>query len=162
PTPGGSACRSAGEAARAPTADRASLAPLVPARRSGDLGAHRAPGRGRHGCDPAGSLAHAPVTVPWREGIPSLPVRSGRGARWYDSLMCGRYGYTAEPLDLTRRFDVEGTLPALQFHFNVAPTQTMPVVVAQSPNRVELMRWGLIPRWAKEPDTGLSTINARA
>lgn len=76
--------------------------------------------------------------------------------------MCGRYGYTAEPLDLTRRFDLHGTVPAIQMHFNVAPTQTMPVVVAHSPNRVELMRWGLIPRWAKEADTGLKTINARA
>ena len=38
----------------------------------------------------------------------------------------------------------------------------MPVVLAESPNHVELMRWGLIPRWAKEADSGLNTINARA
>jgi putative SOS response-associated peptidase YedK len=38
----------------------------------------------------------------------------------------------------------------------------MPVVVRHSPNCLELMRWGLIPRWAKDASTGLRTINARA
>jgi putative SOS response-associated peptidase YedK len=76
--------------------------------------------------------------------------------------MCGRYGYTAAPNDMTQRFNVAPVVEGLQLRFNVAPTQTMPVVVRHSPNSLELMRWGLIPRWAKEPNTGLSTINARA
>jgi putative SOS response-associated peptidase YedK len=76
--------------------------------------------------------------------------------------MCGRYGMTATPHDMTQRFGVAPVLAGLQLRFNVAPTQSMPVVVRQSPNRIELMRWGLIPRWAKEPSTGLRTINARA
>jgi putative SOS response-associated peptidase YedK len=76
--------------------------------------------------------------------------------------MCGRYGMTATPHDMTQRFDAQPVVTGLQLRFNVAPTQTMPVVVRHSPNTIELMRWGLIPRWAKEPNMGLSTINARA
>ena len=76
--------------------------------------------------------------------------------------MCGRYGYTATPQDMTQRFHVQPALEGLQLRFNVAPTQTMPVVVRHSPNSLELMRWGLIPRWAKDPNSGLRTINARA
>ena len=76
--------------------------------------------------------------------------------------MCGRYGYTAAPNDMTQRFNVQPVIEGLQLRFNVAPSQTMPVVVRHSPNHVEFMRWGLIPRWAKEPNSGLRTINARA
>ena len=63
---------------------------------------------------------------------------------------------------MTQRFNVAPVVEGLQLRFNVAPTQTMPVIVRHSPNSVELMRWGLIPRWAKDPSPGLRTINARA
>jgi putative SOS response-associated peptidase YedK len=47
--------------------------------------------------------------------------------------------------------------------FNVAPTQDVPAVVQdRHGRRSELLRWGLVPRWAKELNTGLSLINARA
>lgn len=47
--------------------------------------------------------------------------------------------------------------------YNVAPGQIMPVVVKQdSRNSLELMKWGLIPAWAKDPKVGYKTINARA
>ena len=37
----------------------------------------------------------------------------------------------------------------------------IPVVISQSPNRVVLMRWGLIPHWAKDQKIGYKIINAR-
>jgi putative SOS response-associated peptidase YedK len=47
--------------------------------------------------------------------------------------------------------------------FNVAPTQDVPAVVQdRQGRRAELLRWGLVPRWARELNTGLSMINARA
>ena len=47
--------------------------------------------------------------------------------------------------------------------FNVAPTQDVPAVVQdRHGRRSELLRWGLVPRWARELNTGLSMINARA
>ena len=38
----------------------------------------------------------------------------------------------------------------------------MPVITRNSPNKAELMRWGLIPFWAKDPRIGYKMINARA
>ena len=45
--------------------------------------------------------------------------------------------------------------------YNIAPGQMVPVVISQSPNRVVLMRWGLIPHWAKDQKTAYKMINAR-
>jgi len=44
----------------------------------------------------------------------------------------------------------------------VAPTQSSPVVVRRSPNRLIMMRFGLIPFWAKDQKIGSRLINARA
>ena len=47
--------------------------------------------------------------------------------------------------------------------FNVAPTQDVPAIVQdRGGRRSELLRWGLVPRWARELNTGLTLINARA
>jgi len=47
--------------------------------------------------------------------------------------------------------------------YNIAPTQSMPVVVSPDGKRVmETMRWGLIPSWVKDPETQSLLINARA
>ena len=49
--------------------------------------------------------------------------------------------------------------------YNFAPTQVAPVLVAEheadADARVEHMRWGLIPGWAKDAKIGAQTINAR-
>jgi putative SOS response-associated peptidase YedK len=63
---------------------------------------------------------------------------------------------------LTERFQIEGQQLPLLPRYNVAPSQPMPVVVRNSPNRLVEMQWGLIPSWSKEPRTKFSTINARA
>ncbi|MCA1666687.1 MAG: SOS response-associated peptidase [Thermomicrobia bacterium] len=77
--------------------------------------------------------------------------------------MCGRYALVVVgDGSLQRRFSLEEVLDAPHPHFNVAPTQTMPVIVRNSPNRVEMMRWGLIPSWAKDATIGNRMINARA
>src|SRR5205814_3605401 len=45
-----------------------------------------------------------------------------------------------------------------------APSQDMPVVLAKEPEKpkIEIMKWGLVPFWSKEPKPSYSTINARA
>lgn len=75
--------------------------------------------------------------------------------------MCGRYGLVPGT-NFDERFDVEYRQEPLLPQYNVAPGSTMPVVVRNSPNHVELMKWGLIPHWSKEPRVKFSTINARA
>ncbi len=75
--------------------------------------------------------------------------------------MCGRYTLV-EVNGLQRRFALEEALPDAPARYNVAPTQTLPVVVRHSPNHLEWMRWGLVPFWAKDPTIGSRMINARA
>jgi putative SOS response-associated peptidase YedK len=47
--------------------------------------------------------------------------------------------------------------------FNVAPTQEVLAIVQNRDGRnARLLRWGLVPFWAKRVNTGLTMINARA
>lgn len=77
--------------------------------------------------------------------------------------MCGRFT-VRQPGDLVERFEAvlhieEGLAP----RFNVAPTQSLPIVTAGPAGRqIELARWGLVPGWAKDPSIGNRLINARA
>jgi putative SOS response-associated peptidase YedK len=63
---------------------------------------------------------------------------------------------------LARAFGVSG-VPELPPRYNIAPTQSVPAVrLAGGERRMELLRWGLIPFWAKDPEIGYRMINARA
>src|SRR5262245_12184656 len=75
--------------------------------------------------------------------------------------MCGRYGIVPGK-NLEARLEVGHQQEPLLPSYSVAPGATMPVVVRNSPNRVELMKWGLVPFWAKDPKSSYKTINARA
>ncbi|MCH2134808.1 MAG: SOS response-associated peptidase, partial [Phycisphaerales bacterium] len=76
--------------------------------------------------------------------------------------MCGRYLVTA-PADLVQEaFRLAGE-PELQPTWNAAPTQHLPVVRATSSGRqLDLLRWGLVPSWAKDLAIGSRMINARS
>lgn len=72
--------------------------------------------------------------------------------------MCGRYAiYTVD--DIEDRFDVELNGIEMSPNYNVAPGQTNPVITQDG---LELMKWGLIPRWAKDKKIGYKMINARS
>jgi putative SOS response-associated peptidase YedK len=74
--------------------------------------------------------------------------------------MCGRF--TLEPTaTFYERFQITNRLDALTPRSNIAPGQLVPVVISHSPNRVVLMRWGLIPHWAKDQKTAYNMIKAR-
>ena len=75
--------------------------------------------------------------------------------------MCGRY-VLAPVEQLAERFDIQQEPLEFQPRYNVTPSQIMPVVVRNSPNRLVAMQWGLIPAWSKAPRMQFSTINARA
>jgi putative SOS response-associated peptidase YedK len=76
--------------------------------------------------------------------------------------MCGRYGFEAGQRELLSRFQLERVVEQLRISFNVTAGMTMPVVVRQSPNRLDLMEWGFLPRWAKDTKATRRPINARA
>lgn len=75
--------------------------------------------------------------------------------------MCGRFA-TSKNLDqLEEEFSLVG-LPSreLPANWNVAPTQEI-YVITDGP-KLEIMRWGLIPTWAKPDFVSAHTINARS
>jgi putative SOS response-associated peptidase YedK len=75
--------------------------------------------------------------------------------------MCGRYTIISAPEAIRALFRYEEQ-PNFPPRYNVAPTQPVPVVrVDEGRRRFVLMRWGLIPSWAKDPRTFTLLINAR-
>jgi len=76
--------------------------------------------------------------------------------------MCGRFVITSPPAALRQIF---GYIEQPNFppRYNVAPTQPIPVVILDNGGRhFQLMRWGLIPSWVKDPRTFSLLINARS
>ncbi len=64
---------------------------------------------------------------------------------------------------LAARFGFQGTRVLLKKRYNIAPSQSAPVVVRDADqNTLKLMRWGFVPFWAKDPAIGHKMINARA
>ena len=80
--------------------------------------------------------------------------------------MCGRYSITTPVESLRRLFRFTGPLPNLPPRYNVAPTQQVPIVRTAHGDRhdreLAMVRWGLIPFWAKDATIGYKLTNARA
>jgi putative SOS response-associated peptidase YedK len=76
--------------------------------------------------------------------------------------MCGRYTLRVPGDDLVKAFDL-AEVPELPFRYNIAPTQAVPVVrLDGADRRLSLVRWGLVPRWAKDTSRAAGLINARS
>ena len=76
--------------------------------------------------------------------------------------MCGRYQLIAGPEEIAGMFLTSATR-AVAPRYNIAPTQAVAAVRAGAGGReLALLRWGLIPAWAKDAEIGARMINARA
>jgi len=75
--------------------------------------------------------------------------------------MCGRYSLGI-PHKITQRFGVKDRSDTLKPRFNIAPGQKCPVITKDKVNYLEMMKWGLVPAWAKKSKVEFSNINARA
>ncbi len=78
--------------------------------------------------------------------------------------MCGRYTLTTADLTLAELLGLDEP-PELEPRYNIAPSQDVAVLRAPAPGggrRIEMLRWGLIPSWAKEAAIGQRMINARS
>lgn len=76
--------------------------------------------------------------------------------------MCGRFVLKAPPAELFTRFGLDECAD-FGARYNIPPGTDIPVI-RQSPegNRVlHLLRWGLVPHWAKDPSIGTKLNNAR-
>lgn len=89
--------------------------------------------------------------------------------------MCGRYAASRSPADLAVEFEAvdatEGASPGADY--NVAPTKPVHAVLtrrrhgdnnadADPVRQLRVLRWGLVPSWAKDPKIGSRLLNARA
>jgi putative SOS response-associated peptidase YedK len=86
--------------------------------------------------------------------------------------MCGRYASSRSPDDLVEEFEVEqvDVREKLEPDYNVAPTKDVYAVLSRPPSddraarpirRLRVLRWGLVPSWAKDVSIGNRLINAR-
>ena len=78
--------------------------------------------------------------------------------------MCGRYDLSDNPAAIKAKFMVP-VVPPFSPNPDFRPTNTAPVVRRSHASRereVAMLRWGLVPMWAKELKFGARCINARA
>src|SRR5262245_60525761 len=78
--------------------------------------------------------------------------------------MCGRASLPNDVSELKQDLRIEwDKLGDYRPRWNAAPTSDLPVVISSARGRtLELMRWGLIPSWAKDMKIARTTFNARA
>src|SRR6476469_2646432 len=90
--------------------------------------------------------------------------------------MCGRYASARKREDLLAEFRIERDRvdESLAPDYNVAPTKPVYAVMTRGSRgdgdsgpqdvarELRVVRWGLVPYWAKDPKIGSRLINARA
>ena len=79
--------------------------------------------------------------------------------------MCGRFTLTSNPAELQGQFGFLSEFTESEFfyhgpRYNIAPTQDVLTVTNNGQRRGEVMRWGLVPSWAKDLKAGARMINA--
>lgn len=78
--------------------------------------------------------------------------------------MCGRYLLQRAPGALARHFETVNPTPNHPPSWNIAPTQ-LSLVVRRHPQsgerHLDALRWGLVPRWAKDATGAARMMNAR-
>ena len=72
--------------------------------------------------------------------------------------MCGRYALHSNPEVVALLFGLS-EIPAYTPRYNIAPSAQVLII---RPNEAAMVRWGLVPRWAKDPSMGVKMKNARA
>ena len=81
--------------------------------------------------------------------------------------MCGRARLSSDVSEIRLVFSIppEQPTPNIPANWNAAPTEDLPVVrydARAGQRSLDVMRWGLVPFWAKDIKVGFSNINAKA
>jgi putative SOS response-associated peptidase YedK len=85
------------------------------------------------------------------------------GSICHNLPMCGRYRLSRRKQVIEEYFDSAPCDDDWSPRYNIAPTQPVPVIRQHPKEPVRhfsLMKWGLIPSWAKDPSVAANTINA--
>jgi len=72
--------------------------------------------------------------------------------------MCGRYALHSNPEVVALMFGLS-EIPAYAPRYNIAPASQILIIKR---NEAAMVRWGLVPHWAKDPSIGARMNNARA
>jgi putative SOS response-associated peptidase YedK len=77
--------------------------------------------------------------------------------------VCGRFALFAPLTEIAEYFDLDAAgVEAPPPHYNVTPGQAVAVVrEREGVRRLDLLKWGLVPFWAKDASIGQRLINAR-
>jgi putative SOS response-associated peptidase YedK len=78
--------------------------------------------------------------------------------------MCGRFTQTASPEVIAQQFALTDP-PLFTLRYNIAPSQPIAAIRIDpdtTTRTLVMLRWGLIPSWAKDPKIGNHCINAKA
>ena len=78
--------------------------------------------------------------------------------------MCGRFVQKTPLGDIQTLFEVPGPVPNMPPRYNAAPTDSLAVIrfnPRTGARALDLLRWGLVPLWAKDLSSGPKCINAR-
>jgi putative SOS response-associated peptidase YedK len=81
--------------------------------------------------------------------------------------MCGRARLSSDVSEIKLVFSIppHRPTPNVPANWNAAPTEDLPVVrydAKAGERSLDMLRWGLVPYWAKDLKIGFSTINAKA
>ena len=74
--------------------------------------------------------------------------------------MCGRFTLTSNLDELQGRFRFEALDLDYRPSYNISPTHQVLTITNDGQRRAQLMRWGLVPFWAKDLKIGSRMINA--
>lgn len=76
--------------------------------------------------------------------------------------MCGRFTLTYKTKELQLLLGLPDSDLDWQPRYNIAPTQPIAAILDNESKKIEFLRWGLIPSWAKDISIGNRLINARS
>ena len=79
--------------------------------------------------------------------------------------MCSRFPLSRSTEEIAKLFRVPGPLVNTEPRYNIAPTQSVLAIIREKPTDTRvfaILRWGLIPSWAKDASIATKLINARS
>jgi putative SOS response-associated peptidase YedK len=81
--------------------------------------------------------------------------------------MCGRACLSSDASEIKFVFPIppDRPTPNIPANWNAAPTEDLPIVhydLRAAQRVLDVMRWGLVPFWAKDIKVGFANINAKA
>src|SRR5690606_21174710 len=120
----------------------------------------------------AGQWTSDMVKAYWPGALTRELVHASECRTWQCGGMCGRYASARSKHQLLEEFQVEQDADPdkeLGADYNVAPTKNVYAVLSRVPaeaqravRQLRVVKWGLVPPWAKDPSIGSRMINARA